>query len=276
MISKKRAFKAFRLILCLAVIVSVSSLFFTVEPMASENSDSQPLMAEEHVIVTPQVMRARPLYTPVMAHHLALSPMDVSQTVCEADITTALANLEEEPQSVPDTVEIAAEPAESEIEITYEEESWADSWAYEEEEEEEDSYILPPAEKEESSASSEESSSSAAGSYSELDYLAAICQIEAGYHYEGCLAVANVVLNRIHAGFGGSVQEVIYQSYQFSTGWMDYYLENGTSSTARDAAAAALAGSNNIGGFLYFNGTTWLDPETLTCPYVVIGGNVFY
>ena len=117
---------------------------------------------------------------------------------------------------------------------------------------------------------------SAPGTYSDLDYLAAICQIEAGYNYEGCLAVANVVLNRVNAGFGSNVYDVIYAPYQFATGWMEYYLQNGTSSTAREAAAAALAGSNNVGSYLYFNGMTWLDPETLDRPYVIIGGNVFY
>lgn len=112
--------------------------------------------------------------------------------------------------------------------------------------------------------------------YSDLDLLAAICQIEAGSNYEGALAVANVVLNRLHCGYAGSIYGVIFAPYQFATGSMDYYLQNGTSDTARAAAQDALNGINNVGSYLNFNGRTWLDPATLNCPYVEIGGNVFY
>lgn len=123
-------------------------------------------------------------------------------------------------------------------------------------------------------ASSEDTSSY--GGYTDLDYLAAICQIEAGYNYDGCLAVANVVLNRVKAGFASSIYDVIYAPYQFATYTMDYWLTNGTSEAARQAAQDALNGVNNVGDYLFFNGQTWLDPATLTVPYVIIGGNVFY
>ena len=307
MISKKRTFKVLRLILCLAVMISASSVFFTVEPMASENEDSQVFVTETDAPVQAKIMKARSPYSPVQPHHLTLTTLDVSQSVTADEIAAALAALpaeeeviEEEPieevmeEEIDTTEEYSDEIEEydyEESEIDYEE-SYEEESYYEEESEEsmtEDSYYEEESTYEEESSSEEseeesevveestpESSMPAAGTYSDLDYLAAICQIEAGYSYDGCLAVANVVLNRLNAGFGSDVREVIYQSYQFATGWMDYYLENGTSSVAREAASAALAGSNNIGGYLYFNGTTWLDPETLDCEYIVIDGNVFY
>jgi len=298
-ISKKRNFKLFRLIICLLVAVAASSMFLTVEPMASENVNPEVMIAAEEDVVEAQTLRAYSTGVPVTALRVALQPLDSTQTIDAAAIEAAIASLpEEEPEEeLIDVIEeeIYEEPSydyeedfyyeESEVieeDEYYEEES---EEYYEEIEEESDEYYE---EEEESSAEPEEEPEveeneeesvpevSTPGSYSDLEYLAAICQIEAGYNYEGCLAVANVILNRVNAGFGSSIYDVIYAPYQFATGWMDYYLENGTGSEAYEAAAAALAGSNNIGGYLYFNGTTWLNPETLDCPYVVIGGNVFY
>jgi len=123
----------------------------------------------------------------------------------------------------------------------------------------------------------ETSGGSTTGGYTDLDYLAALCQIEAGPYYDGSLAVANCVLNRLYAGFGSSIYEIIYAPYQFACGNIMYLLDTGSvSSVCYEAAQDALNGVNNIGGYLYFNGTTWLDPSTLDCPYVVIGGNCFY
>ncbi len=193
-------------------------------------------------------------------------------------------------------------------EESYYEEPWEEESSYDEPYEEESSYEEPWEEEssevpeeipEESESSSEpepepsESSSEpepseeesseeepepqiTSSGYSDLDYLAAICQIEAGYNYDGCLAVANVVLNRVKAGFAPTIYDVIYAPYQFATYNMDYWLKNGTSEAARQAAQDALNGVNNVGDYLFFNGETWLDPSTLTVPYVVIGGNVFY
>lgn len=112
--------------------------------------------------------------------------------------------------------------------------------------------------------------------FSDLEYLAAICQIEAGYNYEGCLAVANAVLNRLKAGYADSIYGVIFAPYQFATDEMGYYLNNGTGEDAMKAAQDAMNGINNLGDFRNFNGVYWLDPATLDVPYVVIGGNCFY
>ena len=298
MISKKRNFKLLRLIICLIAAVAASSMFLTVEPMASENANPEVVAAsQEENVVQLQTHRAYSNGIPVTPLRIALQPMNMVQTITSSDIDTVLTSLielEEEKEidekaETEETTETTYEEIyeviyEEESEVIYEEESEEvyieeDSYIEEEPEAEEESSVQPEEEPEVEEEENEEGSLpevSAPGAYSDLEYLAAICQIEAGYNYEGCLAVANVVLNRVNAGFGSSVYDVIYAPYQFATGWMDYWLENGTGSAAYEAAAAALAGSNNIGGYLYFNGTTWLDPESLDCPYVVIGGNVFY
>lgn len=286
MISKKRNFKLLRLIICLVVAVAASSLFLTVEPMASENVNPEVAAAvQEKVVVEAQTFRAYSKGLPVTPLHVALPFMDATQQVAINEIDTALASLPEVEEEEKVIVEETTEPTyeepvyEEESDVYYEEDS---DIYYEEEPEVEEESSSPAQPEEEPEVEEEENEEgslpevSAPGTYSDLDYLAAICQIEAGYNYEGCLAVANVILNRVNAGFGSSVYDVIYAPYQFATGWMEYYLQNGTSSTAREAAAAALAGSNNVGSYLYFNGITWLDPETLDRPYVIIGGNVFY
>ncbi len=288
MISKKRNFKFFRLIICLLVAIAASSMFLTVEPMASENANPEVVAAaQKDVVVEAQTLRAYSNGIPVTPLRLALQPLNVTQTVDATDIDFALKSLpvEEDAEKAEDQIEEDSETVyeetiyEEESEVIYEEEFEIVEDTFEPEVEEESSAPVKPEKEPEVEEESKEElvpEVSAPGTYSDLEYLAAICQIEAGYNYEGCLAVANVILNRVNAGFGSSIYDVIYAPYQFATGWMDYYLENGTGSAAYEAAAAALAGSNNIGGYLYFNGTTWLNPETLDCPYVVIGGNVFY
>ncbi len=94
--------------------------------------------------------------------------------------------------------------------------------------------------------------------YSEQELLAALIFCEAGNQpYEGQVAVGAVVLNRVRSGsYPNSIREVIYQSGQFGpagSGWLDRVLSSGGyTDTARQAAADALAGSNPIGGCLYF------------------------
>lgn len=103
-------------------------------------------------------------------------------------------------------------------------------------------------------------------SYSEEDLklLAALVHAEAGNQcYEGKLAVANVVLNRVKSSkYPNSISKVIYQSGQFTVAksgslakQLDNY-ENYSSESQKltiKAAKAALEGANNIGNRLYFN-----------------------
>lgn len=112
----------------------------------------------------------------------------------------------------------------------------------------------------------------------DLDYLARTIYGEArGEPYEGKVAVAAVVLNRVDAGtFGNSVREVIFQGGAF-TAVSDgqYYLQPDASSYK--AAKAAINGWDPTGGAIYY----W-NPVTATSKWVwtrdiikTIGKHVF-
>ena len=98
----------------------------------------------------------------------------------------------------------------------------------------------------------------------ELKLLACLVHAEAGNQsYEGKLAVANVVLNRVKSGkFPDTIKDVIYQPGQFTVvknGALSKQLKKYDSYSSKaqlqsiEAAKAALAGENNIGNRLYFN-----------------------
>lgn len=99
---------------------------------------------------------------------------------------------------------------------------------------------------------------------SDLKLLACLVHAEAGNQsYEGKLAVANVVLNRVKSNkYPDSIKSVIYQSGQFSvarSGSLDKQLSNYDNYSSNSqlltikAAKAALNGANNIGDRLYFH-----------------------
>ena len=116
--------------------------------------------------------------------------------------------------------------------------------------------------------------------YDDAYLLACLVSMEAGYEpYEGQLAVANVVLNRVKSGsWGSSISSVIYAPNQFpmATGSvMQGYLQNGPLSTAQQAADDALAGNNNIGSFMSFLNVNYIDTDSLS-DYTVIGNHCFY
>ena len=98
----------------------------------------------------------------------------------------------------------------------------------------------------------------------ELKLLACLVHAEAGNQsYEGKLAVANVVLNRVKSKkYPNSIKEVIYQAGQFAvatSGSLEKQLakyDNYNSTSQKlsiKAAKAALEGANNIKARLYFN-----------------------
>ena len=98
----------------------------------------------------------------------------------------------------------------------------------------------------------------------DLKLLACLVHAEAGNQsYEGKLAVANVVLNRVKSGkFPNTIKEVIYQPGQFTVaanGALAKQLKKYKNYTSKShlssikAAKAALSGENNIGSRLYFN-----------------------
>lgn len=102
--------------------------------------------------------------------------------------------------------------------------------------------------------------------YSEEDLklLACLVHAEAGNQsYEGRLAVANIVLNRVKSGkYPDTIKAVIYSPGQFSvasSGSLSKQLSNYESYSSNSqrlsikAARAALEGANNIGNRLYFH-----------------------
>ena len=118
--------------------------------------------------------------------------------------------------------------------------------------------------------------------YDDLNLLAAMAQLEAGYHYDSCLAVCNVILNRTRSsGYPSSVHDVIHQSGQFAGtgpgGTLEKILLAGPGSTPMQAAADALAGVNNVGDYLNFCSDSYASSVGYPySEYVVIGGNCFY
>ena len=112
----------------------------------------------------------------------------------------------------------------------------------------------------------------------EVYLLACMVYVESGAEpYEGQLAVANVIVNRVKdARFDNTSAGVIYAPGQFPgahNGVLDNVLASGPSESCMRAAQEALAGINNIGGYYYFNG--YVDVSTVS-EYLVIGGHTFY
>lgn len=95
--------------------------------------------------------------------------------------------------------------------------------------------------------------SSLAASADEETLLAALVQCEAGGQGVQCMtAVGAVVVNRVRSGsYPNSIYNVIYQRGQFgpaSSGRLESRLASGVSSSARQAARAALSGNDPTGG----------------------------
>ena len=115
--------------------------------------------------------------------------------------------------------------------------------------------------RQEQAAQQQESGTSQSGavsaSYDEVTLLGALIQCEAGGEpYEGQLAVGAVVMNRLRAGYAGSISGVIYQGGQFtpaSSGALASVLASGSiSGSCMQAAQEAINGASNVGGALYF------------------------
>lgn len=125
------------------------------------------------------------------------------------------------------------------------------------------------------SSASVTTSAAVSASTSDTQLLAAIIQCEAGGEpYAGQLAVGAVVMNRVKSGsFPNSISGVVYQSGQFtpaSSGKLARVLSSGKiSSSCYQAAAEALAGSDNTGGAKYFHAGT-------NGSGTVIGSQIFY
>lgn len=124
-------------------------------------------------------------------------------------------------------------------------------------------------------------------SANEVQLLACIIDWESGWEsYEGKLAVANVVLNRVRNGnYGNSITSVIYAPNQFS-GVSDGSGNASSTFAARlasgprtgectQAALDALAGVNNVGSYTSFRSLAIANYSAYSS-YMVIGNHVFF
>lgn len=112
-------------------------------------------------------------------------------------------------------------------------------------------------------------------SQEDLELFAALIECEAGStDYEGMLAVASVVVNRMKSPrYPDTLRGVIYQSGQFPpahNGSVDRVLARGIKNSCLQAAQDALAGKNNVGDCLSFRAASTGREG------IIIGGNVFF
>ena len=110
--------------------------------------------------------------------------------------------------------------------------------------------------------------------------MAAVVYCESGGEcYEGQLAVANVILNRVRSSsYGNTISEVVYAPYQFSVVGSERFqraLAGEVSDTTLAACQAALAGTNNVGNCIGFRPTWNIDTSSLSY-YIQIGNHIFF
>ena len=110
--------------------------------------------------------------------------------------------------------------------------------------------------------------------------LACLVAAEAGSEpYEGKLAVANVVLNRLYSGaYGSSISDVIYAPGQFSVttnGRLSRIFASGPDTGSIQAANDALAGVNNVPNYRSFRALSAANYGAYN-NYTVIGNQVFF
>ncbi len=117
-------------------------------------------------------------------------------------------------------------------------------------------------------------------SESDVYLLACLVTAEAGYEpYEGKLAVANVVLNRLVGGYyGNTMSDVIYAKGQFSvaaSGRLATVISQGPNSESTRAAEEALSGVNNVPNYANFC-ALYVANYSRYNNYSIIGNQVFY
>ncbi|MBQ7707860.1 MAG: cell wall hydrolase [Lachnospiraceae bacterium] len=106
--------------------------------------------------------------------------------------------------------------------------------------------------------------------------MAAVMTLECGGEsYEGQLAVANVILNRLQSGrWGSTMSDVVYAPRQFTvvnSANFNTYVSPSCLQAARDACA----GTNNIGGYMSFRPLYNVDTSSLGS-YTIIGNHCFF
>ena len=111
----------------------------------------------------------------------------------------------------------------------------------------------------------------------DLVLFAAILQCEAGgYNYDGILAVATVIMNRVESPlYPNTISGVVYQSGQFAPTWdgsLSRVLQRGPVSLCYQVAQEALGGARlaSVSGCYQF------EAQVPECPGSTLGGNVFF
>lgn len=110
--------------------------------------------------------------------------------------------------------------------------------------------------------------------------LASLVHAEAGHEpYEGKLAVANVVLNRLNGGYyGNTVKDVIYARGQFSvvpSGRLSQVMSQGPNADSIRAAKDAVSGVNNVPDYASFRSCRVANYSGYN-NYTIIGSQVFF
>lgn len=110
--------------------------------------------------------------------------------------------------------------------------------------------------------------------------LACLVHAEAGYEpYEGKLAVANVVLNRLNGGYyGNTITDVIYAKNQFSvvaSGRLSQVMSQGPNAESIKAAKDAVSGINNVPNYASFRSCRVANYSSYN-NYTIIGSQVFF
>ena len=114
----------------------------------------------------------------------------------------------------------------------------------------------------------------------DINLIAAVMTLECGAEpYDGQLAVANVILNRLQSGaYGSTVSDVVYAPNQFTVVNSDRFqsvLNGGASSSCVNAIREACQGTNNIGSYISYRPVSNVDVSSFGS-YVVIGNHCFY
>lgn len=135
--------------------------------------------------------------------------------------------------------------------------------------------VIPPKQEPTDSDSNREPEEDYTATASDLELFAALIECEAGSRdYEGMLAVASVVVNRMkHSNYPNTLRGVIFQSGQFPpahNGKVDRVLKRGIKNSCLQAAQDALNGKNNVGDCLSFRSASSGHVGT------IIGDNVFF
>ena len=125
----------------------------------------------------------------------------------------------------------------------------------------------------------EDTSGSYAASASELEWLAATIQAEAGGEsYTGKLAVGSVIMNRVKSSaFPNTIVGVITQNLQFASyrsGKVELILSQGPNSTCIQAAQEVIAGAR-VGDYLFFMTKYYADYYGIS-EYTMIGNHAFF